>query len=123
MAELITNKDIEKLEKIKETLKEVKEILQQIKGIDNDFTLSNTIEADEDTILIFNLNVYTPRKAIEELETNLSNKLNHKCVVLQNGLALDKAIGTDYAKGVDSQTTTYYNANGIVSKEEITYYK
>lgn len=123
MAELISDRDIEKLNKIKQTLKEVKEILEQIKGIDNDFTLSNTIEADEDTILIFNLNVHTPRKIIEELETSLSSKLKHKCVVLQNGLSLDTAIGIDYAKGRDYTTTTYYNDEGNPVKEETTQYK
>ena len=43
----IADKDIERLEK-------VKQLLQDIKEIDSSFKLSNVIEADEDTTLIFN---------------------------------------------------------------------
>lgn len=75
MASLISDKDIENLERIKEVLSEVKQILKEIREIDNKFGLSNVIEADEDTILIFNLECLYTDKAIEDLERYLSNKL------------------------------------------------
>lgn len=90
----ISDKDIERLEK-------VKQLLQDIKEIDSSFKLSNVIEADKDTILLFNLECLYTDKSIKDLEILLSNKLNHKCIVLKNGLTLDKAIGVDYAKGID----------------------
>lgn len=123
MASLISDKDIENLERIKQALSEVKQILKEIREIDNNFSLSNVIEADEDTILIFNLKCLYTDKAIKDLEIFLSNKLNHKCIVLENGLSLDKAIGIDYAKGRDYTTVTYYNEEGNPIKEETTQYK
>lgn len=123
MASLISDKDIENLERIKQALSEVKQILKEIREIDNNFSLSNVIEADEDTILIFNLKCLYTDKAIKDLEIFLSNKLNHKCIVLENGLSLDKAIGIDYEKGRDYTTVTYYNAEGNPIKEETTQYK
>lgn len=102
----ISDKDIEKLERTKQILSEVKQILKEIREIDNNFSLSNVIEADEDTILIFNLKCLYTDKAIEDLEIYLYNKLKLKCVVLQNGLTLDKVIGIDYAKG-----KRLYNSN------------
>lgn len=123
MASLISDKDIENLERIKQVLSEVKQILKEIREIDNNFSLSNVIEADEDTILIFNLKCLYTDKAIKDLEIFLSNKLNHKCIVLENGLSLDKAIGIDYEKGRDYTTITYYNEKGNPIKEETTQYK
>lgn len=98
MASLISDKDIKNLERIKQVLSEVKQILKEIREIDNNFSLSNVIEVDEDTILLFNLKCLYSDKAIKDLEIYLSNKLNHKCIILENGLSLDKAIGIDYAK-------------------------
>ena len=123
MASIISDKDIENLERIKQVLSEVKEILKEIREIDGNFSLSNVIEADEDTILLFNLKCLYTNKAIKDLETYLSNKLNHKCIVLNNGLTLDKVIGIDYAKGRDYTTVTYYNGDGNLVKEETTQYK
>lgn len=119
----ILDKDIERLEKTKYLLREIKQILKEIREIDNNFSLSNIIEADEDTILIFNLECLYTDKAIKDLERYLSNKLNHKCVVLTNGLSLDKSISADYAKGKDYTTVTYYNEDGNLVKEETTQYK
>ena len=123
MASLISDNDIENLERIKQALSEVKQILKEIREEDNNFSLSNVIEADEDTILIFNLKCLYTDKAIKDLEIFLSNKLNHKCIVLENGLSLDNAIGIDYEKGRDYTTVTYYNAEGNPIKEETTQYK
>lgn len=123
MASLISDKDIENLERTKQVLNEVKQVLKEIKEIDSNFSLSNVIEADEDAILVFNLKCLYTDKAIKDLETFLTNKLNHKCIILENGLSLDKAIAIDYAKGKDYTTTTYYNNEGNPIKEETIQYK
>lgn len=123
MANLISDKDIENLEKIKQVLSEVKQILKQIRGMDNNFSLSNVIEADEDTILIFNCDFLLKKESIEEIQKELTNKLQHKCIVLNGNIKLDKAIGVDYAKGKDYTTVTYYDDEGNPIKEETTQYK
>lgn len=123
MANLISDKDIENLEKIKQVLSEVKQILKQIRGMDNNFSLSNVIEADEDTILIFNCDFLLKKESIEEIQKELTNKLQHKCIVLNCNIKLDKAIGVDYAKGKDYTTVTYYDDEGNPIKEETTQYK
>lgn len=123
MANLISDKDIENLEKIKQVLSEVKQILKQIRGMDNNFSLSNVIEADEDTILIFNCDFLLKKESIEEIQKELTNKLQHKCIVLNCNIKLDKAIGVDYTKGKDYTTVTYYDDEGNPIKEETTQYK
>lgn len=123
MASLISDKDIENLEKIKQVLSEVKQILKQIRGMDNNFSLSNVIEADEDTILIFNCDFLLKKESIEEIQKELTNKLQHKCIVLNGNIKLDKAIGVDYAKGKDYTTETYYDGQGNVITEKTTQYK
>ena len=123
MASLISDKDIENLEKIKQVLSEVKQILKESKEIDNSFGLSNVIEADEDTVLIFNCESLYRKDYIEEMERKLTNIFQHKCIILNNGLTLDRAIGVDYAKGRDYTTITYYNENGNPIKEETIQYK
>ena len=123
MASLISDKDIENLERIKQKLKEAKDILQEIKEIDSNFSLSNVIEADEHTILIFNLDFLLNKESIEEIQKELTDKLQHKCIVLNGNIKLDKAIGIDYAKGRDYTTVTYYNDGGNLVKEETTQYK
>lgn len=112
----ISDKDIERLEK-------AKQLLQDIKDINSNFKLSNVIETNKDTILLFNLKCLYKDKAIKDLEIFLTNKLNHKCIVLQEGLSLDKVIGIDYAEGKDYTTVTYYNENGNPIKEETIQYK
>lgn len=107
---------INKLEKIKDLMKEIKEM-------DKGFSISNVIKTDEDTILVFNLKCLHTDKAIKDLEIFLSNKFNHKCIILQEGISLDKAIGIDYAKGRDYTTVTYYNNKGNPVREETTQYK
>ena len=119
----ISDKDIERLEKMKYLLSKVKQILKEIREIDNNFSLSNVTEMNEDTILVFNLKCLYTNKAIKDLEIYLSDKFNHKCIVLQEGLSLEKAIGIDYAKGRDYTTVTYYNNDGNPIKEETIQYK
>lgn len=123
MASLISDKDIENLEKIKQVLSEVKQILKEIRGMDNNFSLSNVIEADEDTILIFNRDFLLKKESIKEIQKELTNKLQHKCIVLNGNIKLDKAIRVDYAKGKDYTTVTYYDDEGNPIKEETTQYK
>lgn len=123
MASLISDKDIENLEKIKQVLSEVKQILKEIREIDDNFSLDNIIEAEEDTILIFNCDFLLKKESIEEIQKELTDKLQHKCVVLNGNIRLDKAIGIDYAKGRDYTTTIYYNEDGNPVKEETTQYK
>ena len=112
----ISDRDIERLEK-------AKQLLQDIKELDNNFKLSNVIKTNKDTILLFNLKCLYTDKAIKDLEIFLTNKFNHKCIVLQEGLSLDKVIGIDYAEEKDYTTVTYYNEKGNPIKEETTQYK
>ena len=112
----ISDKDIERLEK-------AKQLLQDIKDINSNFKLSNVIETNKDTILLFNLKCLYTDKEIKDLEIFLTDKLNHKCIVLQEGLSLDKVIGIDYAEGKDYTTVTYYNENGKPIKEETIQHK
>ena len=124
MASLISDKDIENLERIKQVLSEVKQTLQEIREIDENFSLSNVIEADEDTILVFKYdNVLFKQEDLNRREAMLSDKLGYKCILLNSNLTLDKVIGIDYAKGKDYTTTTYYNDEGNPVKEETTQYK
>lgn len=124
MASLISDKDIENLERIRQVLSEVKKILKEIREIDNNFSLSNVIEADKDTILVFKCNnVLFKQEDLKRREAILSDKLRYKCVLLNENITLDKAIGIDYAKGRDYTTTTYYNEDGNPVKEETTQYK
>ncbi len=113
----IPDKDIEKLEKVKQLLKDIKEI-------DNNFMLSNVIDVNKDTILIFNCNsVMFSEHDLKKYEDILSDKLQHKCVILNRNIMLDKAVEVDYAKGRDYTTTTYYDGNGNPVKEETIQYK
>lgn len=112
----IKDRDIERLEK-------VKKLLQDIKEIDSSFKLSNIIEANENTMLIFNCVSLYRSQDLRDMEVMLTNKLQHKCIILNSGITLDKAIGTDYAKGRDYTTVTYYNEKGNPIKEETTQYK
>ena len=123
MASIISYKDIENLERMKQVLSEVKQILKEIREIDNGFSLRNIIEADSNTILVFNCNAMLKRKDLENIQQELEKVFEHKCIVLNNGLTLDKAIGVDYAKGRDYTTVTYYDDEGNPIKEETTQYK
>lgn len=108
---------INKLEKIKDLMKEIREI-------DNNFSLSNVIEADKDTILVFKYNnILFKQEDLNRHEEILSDKLRHKCILLNGNVTLDKAIGIDYAKGRDYTTVIYYNEKGNPIKEETTQYK
>lgn len=119
----IPDKDIERLEKTKYLFREIKQILQEIKEIDEKFSLSDIIEANEDTIFIFNCSAMLKKEHLIDMQEGLEEEFGHKCIVLNNGITLDKAIGIDYAKGRDYTTVTYYNDEGNPVKEETTQYK
>ena len=70
----IKDRDIERLEK-------VKKLLQDIKEIDSSFKLSNVIEANENTMLIFNCASLYRFQDLRDMEAMLTNKLQHKCII------------------------------------------
>ena len=112
----ISDKDIERLEKVKQILKEIREI-------DNNFSLSNIIEADEDTILIFNCSAMFKKQYLNDMQKELEKEFGYKCIILNDCVKLDKAIRADYAKGKDYTTETYYDGQGNVITEKTTQYK
>lgn len=114
----IPDKDIEKLEK-------VKQLLQDIKEIDSSFKLSNIINVNEDSVLIVTTDVMYCKKNIEFIEKDLKNRTGIKCILVSKGTEINKAInfGVDYAKGRDYTTVTYYNDEGNPIKEETIQYK
>lgn len=123
MASMISDKDIENLERIKQVLSEVKQILKEIREIDNNFSLSNIIEADENTILIFNCSAMFKKQYFNDMQKELEKEFGYKCIILNDCIKLDKAIGADYAKGREYTTTTYYDGSGNLVKEETIQYK
>ena len=112
----IPDKDIERLEKVKQILKEIREI-------DNNFSLSNIIEADEDTILIFNCSAMFKKQYLNDMQKELEKEFRYKCIILNDCIKLDKAIRADYAKRKDYTTETYYDGQGNVITEKTTQYK
>lgn len=113
----ISDKDIERLEK-------AKQLLQDIKELNSNFCLSNIININEGSILIFNSNTMLfKQEDLNEYERLLTYKTKCKCIILRGDISLDKVIGIDYAKERDYTTTTYYNENGNPVKEEMTQYK
>ena len=82
--ELFTDKDIERLEK-------VKQLLQDIKELDIGFKLSNVIEADKDTTLLFSCGLIREQDK-KSIEVELTDKLQIHCVVLPVNTMLEKGI-------------------------------
>lgn len=125
MASLISDKDIKNLERIKQELKEVKEILQEIKKIDNNFSLSNVINTDKDSILIVTTNQNYCKHHINFIEKDLKNRIGFKCVLIPEGTKIDKAIniGIDCGQEKDYTAETYYDADGNIITEKTTQYK
>lgn len=88
MASLFLDKDIERLEKIKELLKEIKEI-------DDRFSLSNIIEIDNNTTLLFSTEAILKQCDAFNIELLLENKLGCKCVIINRAFKLEKALKED----------------------------
>lgn len=112
----ISDKDIERLEKVKQLLKDIKEI-------DNNFSLSNIIEADEDTILVFNCKAMIKKQYLNDIQERLEHETGYKCIVLDDYIRLDKAIKADYSKEKDYITETYYDGRGNIISEKTIQYK
>lgn len=123
MASMISDKGIENLERMKQVLSEVKQILKEIREINNNISLSNIIEADEDTILIFNFSGMLKKQYLNDMQKELEKEFRYKCIILNDCIKLDKAIRADYAKGKDYTTETYYDGQGNVITEKTTQYK
>lgn len=119
---LITDKDVENLEKIKQVLKEVKEILQEIKELDSCFKLSNVIQIEENDTLVFNYSGMLRKKDIDFIQQELEKRFGHKCIILDENITLDKVVGIDYAKGRDYVTETFY-CDGNIIQEKTTQFK
>lgn len=123
MASLVSDKDIENLEKMQRMLNEIKQIIKEIKEIDGNFSLSNIIETDKDTKLVFNCKSVLKHADLRNIQQELERIFGYKCVILDNRLTLDKAVRIDYAKGRDYTTIAYYDGNGNMIKEETVQYK
>lgn len=73
MASLFSDKDIERLERIKELLKEIKEI-------------------DNNTTLLFSTEAILKQCDLSDVELALENKLGCKCVIINKSFKLEKAL-------------------------------
>lgn len=117
MDSLISDRDIERLEKVRDILKEIKEL-------NIGFGLDNIIETNDKTTLVFTTENLLKDCYIQEYADELTDRLQCKCVILHKGFKLDKAVnaGIDYAKGKDYTTESFYQ-DGQIIKEITTQYK
>ena len=81
----ISDKDIERLEK-------AKQLLQEIKEIDKNFSLSNIINVKEDSVLIVTIDAMYCKKDIEFIEKDLKDRIGIRCVLINKGTEINKAI-------------------------------
>lgn len=103
MASWISDTDIERLEK-------VRDILKQIKELNLDFGISNIIEADNKTTLVFKCDSLLKREWLEEEERKLADKLKLDCLILPCNIELEKAIKR---KSIWIETTKFNNTDLI----------
>lgn len=106
MAEWISNKDIERLEKVRDILKEIKEL-------DLNFGISNIIEAENNSTLVFRCESLLKREWLEEEERKLANKLKLDCLILPCNMELDKAINRKRVM-LDCETMTIFDNEKLV---------
>ena len=85
MASLISDNDIKRLEKVRDILKEIKEL-------NLDFGISNIIETESNTTLVFKCDGLLKREDLEKEEIKLADKLRLDCLLLPCNIELDKAI-------------------------------
>ena len=116
--DLFSDKDIERLEKIKQLIEEIKET-------DSSFSLSNIINVDEDSILVVSTNQNYCNHHIDFIEEDLKNRIGIRCVLIPEGTKIEKTINirTNHEQEKDYETTNFYDERGNVIKEESTYYK
>lgn len=102
--ELFTDKDIERLEKIKELVKEIKEI-------DNNFSTSNILDINEETILIVTTNKSYSKHNIDFIEEDLRRRIGVRCVLIPEGTKIEKAINIkrNNKQEIDYETKTFDN--------------
>ena len=112
----IPDKDIERLER-------VKQILEDIKKLDSNFSLSNVLNIDKESILVFTTSLTINKEDQHKIEKQLTEQFGIKCKLISDVISLEKAITIDYAKGKDYTTVTYYNDEGNLIKEETIQYK
>lgn len=117
-SELFTDKDVENLNKLKEIIKEIKEI-------DSNFSISNILETNKESILIITTEQNYISDHINFIEEYLQRRIGVRCVLLPKGTKIDKAINIkkDNNQEKDYETIISYNDKGNVVKEESTYYK
>ena len=63
------------------------------------------------------------KQYFNDMQKELEKEFGYKCIILNDCIKLDKAIGADYAKGREYTTTTYYDGSGNLVKEETIQYK
>lgn len=76
-------------------LEKIKQLLQDIKELDKDFGLSNVLEINNKSILIFNCRYMLTRRDKENLEKDLSTRFQNRCIVLNGDIELDKVINNN----------------------------
>ena len=103
MKSWISDNDIERLEKVRDILKEIKEL-------DLDFGISNIIEAENNTTLVFKCDGLFTREWLEKEERKLTNKLKLDCLILPCNIELEKAIKR---KRIWIETTKFDNTDLI----------
>ena len=106
MASWISDNDIERLEKVRDILKEIKEL-------DFDFGISNIIETESNSTLVFKMDGLVKRDWLEEEERKLTNKLKLDCLILPCNMELDKAIKRKRVM-IDCETTTIFDNEKLV---------
>lgn len=115
--ELFSDKDIERLKKIKE-------IIEEIKGIDSNFSLSNIISIDKESILVFTTTLTINKESQNKIEKQLTEQFGIECKLISGIISLDKAINIkkDNKQEKDYTTICEYQA-GVLAKEETIQYK
>lgn len=116
---LFTDKDVENLNKLKEIIKEIKEL-------DSNFSISNILNINEESILIITTKQNYCKHNINFIEEDLQRRIGVRCVLTSKGTKVEKAINIkkrDNKQEKDYETITFYDERGNIIKEESTYYK
>lgn len=106
MASLISDNDIKRLEKVRDILKEIKEL-------NLDFGISNIIETESNTTLVFKCNGLLKKEDLEKEEIKLVDKLRLDCLLLPCNIELDKAIKRKRVM-LDCETMTIFDNDKLV---------
>lgn len=112
--DLEADETIEKLQKIKQLLKDIKEI-------NNNIVLSNAVNINRDSILIFKSDYMLKEKDNLEKVRRLMNKFECKCVLLDRNIQLDKVLNCRTSKEVDYITTINYEDGQVINEKTVQY--